>query len=856
MSGMRGFTALALAAALAGCGSAHIRDAEKSYGDRDYRAAYEAYERARAEDPESVSGDAEVDAHYQATKKGLARILYDGAKAKADGGDLNGALEDLKRARDLDPSSIDVEEAIRSTEARKADRREKAKARYAAGLDLERKRDWYRAFDEHDGAVKLDPNHFRARARRQAVAAERARGEALFADGTRCEDEKRLLAAVVPYRRCKEASPFHPRVDEALRRTQGNLEEAKHYLNEADAAFKTSDLKGAWLAVSQSLEAYPRAAPARKLATEVLLRRAEGAAKEKRHGSALLDAAEAYRIASGAAPEEDADILRPVIERVQGPLRAYDAEVMRRNSYDLSVRLANLSPNLGVGRALEGELMAKLNEVRPPSVRNVGLLRPDAEIEPGDLGFAIEVVAADVPMPTESREPMSKRYIAYHKKVPNPAYADAEAAVLAAETAYAAAREISILAQLAAEIPLAAAKAKRARTPREIDEPVYEDHHYNIITVKKLASVTLRIESPTIPIEAEWSERAVAQDTTIDSPNPKAEVAPDPLELPGDQELIQRAVKKLAASVAGGLVDAAQRHVEGGKAALAADAGAKGDFALEMEHRVDAAYVRTRARNRVDELPVGLDVAYEQLSIAQVLAEAAARAVEVRPLVDELLARGRALQKPGPAPGAAPPVPGPASDVEILSMNPAAKEAWATAASPAPELTASPQAGARVPKPSDPQAPVTKRVVQGRQPVPDRMPPQAPEPARPSPGTSPGTQEPPRPDRGSPSPGPIASSQARTVRVALDAPVLRVDPVEAETFSPELRVAGHYVDHRGLDGLDVYVNRRLAGSVEPADLVARFTVRVTLAPGRNDVEVVGRGGSGERRISFAVMRYE
>ncbi len=85
----------------------------------DFVGAHEAYGAAKLGSP--VPPDPQLGLRIEKARIEAARQLHRRAMEQADGGDLDGAVEILQRARRIDPANRDIEDALEMAAARGGD---------------------------------------------------------------------------------------------------------------------------------------------------------------------------------------------------------------------------------------------------------------------------------------------------------------------------------------------------------------------------------------------------------------------------------------------------------------------------------------------------------------------------------------------------------------------------------------------------------------------------------------------------------------------------------------------------------------------------------------------------------------
>lgn len=172
---------------------------------------------------------------------------------------------------------------------------------------------------------------------------------------------------------------------------------------------------------------------------------------------------------------------------------------------------------------------------------------------------------------------------------------------------------------------------------------------------------------------------------------------------------------------------------------------------------------------------------------------------------------------------------------------------------PVPPLPRGWDDASRLPSPAvartQPTAPVpTAEPPRTAPPAPRPAPPPAPPPA-PSPAPK-AVEPPPPPPPPEPAPPPAPRPAAPSVPAGLN-----LDPVGDETFSATIKISGTFGDPQGVETLEIVLDGTVVKTLR-GDEAMKFAEEISVAPGKNRVEVVGRGKGGVQKSAFTVVRYQ
>lgn len=255
-------------------------DANKLYQTKDYEKALEIYQKAEKNEPRGLSKAVNA-SQYKETKKVMANRYYREALSSAENGEINKAINLLQKAAELDPENTDIREALQKTQSRKDDGIKKADSSFAQGVAHLNEKNWRAAIKSFDEAIKSNRNFIAAYGKKQVAINERNKDEGLFASGMELFNAGKIRASLNVFQEAKAYDPFHPQIDEMLKKTEERIFASKKSFAEAEQfrLKKNWSEAGKLYAKTLGLDSVYPEAPARKEEVE----------REEKAGAALYE---------------------------------------------------------------------------------------------------------------------------------------------------------------------------------------------------------------------------------------------------------------------------------------------------------------------------------------------------------------------------------------------------------------------------------------------------------------------------------------------------------------------------------------------------------------------------------------
>ena len=250
---------------------------------RQWEKAVERFDESRRLDPTFTAAAGAA----ASSRREAARVRHAQALKFANEGKLSDAVQELRRALELDPDNADAQEALDSVSQQGRTRTGRGMAEHGKAVALQSQRRWARAANAFDAAVKLAPNHLPSR-----LGAHRARktiveARADYERGRKLLAKKKLDDAIAALQESQNTWPFLTEAAQALGEARTQLARANGFYADARKAEVKSDWPASADVAADALAVYPGHRDAAALYERV---RGKAADTHARAGAELLAA--------------------------------------------------------------------------------------------------------------------------------------------------------------------------------------------------------------------------------------------------------------------------------------------------------------------------------------------------------------------------------------------------------------------------------------------------------------------------------------------------------------------------------------------------------------------------------------
>ncbi|MBI3584412.1 MAG: hypothetical protein HY096_10760 [Nitrospinae bacterium] len=179
--------------------------------------------------------------------------LFSDGMERFKAGKLRDALPIFQQCKTHDPYHPKIDEVLKLTE----ENIQSAKKSFEEAEKFRGMKNWSEAGKLYSKTLKLDSEYPDVASRQEEVVREEKTGQQLFDEGSSHFVGKKLTSALNLFKQCKEQSPYHSLVNNALNDTEERLKKIAALHNEAEVSIKKHKHGNTIATLENLLDIYP-----------------------------------------------------------------------------------------------------------------------------------------------------------------------------------------------------------------------------------------------------------------------------------------------------------------------------------------------------------------------------------------------------------------------------------------------------------------------------------------------------------------------------------------------------------------------------------------------------------------------
>jgi len=234
--------------------SAQLAKAAEAYRAKQFEPAVKYLRKAVELDPQHVAAGKFLNEALEAAAGDLYRRTIESANA----GKLGSAIGLAKRALEYDSEHKNARAALASVDPKRAkENPTKADELYAKSEQLLKEKQWFKAVEGFESALKVDPAHLPSRVATHQALESLKQSQTLFNKGKKLIQTRQLDEAIEQFEQALDVWPNNDEAIEWLVDTQNERKRAQQLFDQAVTAAKTQQWEKAITAVDRCVDIYP-----------------------------------------------------------------------------------------------------------------------------------------------------------------------------------------------------------------------------------------------------------------------------------------------------------------------------------------------------------------------------------------------------------------------------------------------------------------------------------------------------------------------------------------------------------------------------------------------------------------------